>query len=142
LAFAVSYFAKPFGAICFGYFIDRFGRKKILLSTTLLMTIATSAIGLLPSNIMGLYALFAFRIIQGLSISGEFSSAIIIAVKQGRNNPAFSGSLVFVGGTVGLLLANLSAFILLCLIPHEQIINYAWRIPFLIGAFGCLILFL
>ncbi|STX39272.1 MFS transporter [Legionella feeleii] len=145
LAYVVSYFIKPFGAIGFGYLIDRYGRKKILLYTTLLMTIATSAIGLLPPYIMGTYygaGLIACRIIQGLSISGEFSSAIIIAVEQGNKYPAFSGSLAFIGGSVGLLLANLSVVTLLYLMPHEQIIQYAWRIPFLIGASGCFILLL
>lgn len=143
LAYVVSYIVKPFGAIGFGYLIDHFGRKKVLLFTTLLMTLATSAIGILPAHLMGIYlgaGLVACRIIQGLSISGEFSSAIIMAVEHGNKYPAFSGCLAFVGGTVGLLLANLSIFILLYVIPHDQIIQYAWRIPFLIGAFGCLIL--
>lgn len=143
LAYVVSYIVKPFGAIGFGYLIDHFGRKKVLLFTTLLMTLATSAIGILPAHLMGIYlgaGLVACRIIQGLSISGEFSSAIIMAVEHGNKYPAFSGCLAFVGGSVGLLLANLSIFILLYVIPHDQIIQYAWRIPFLIGTFGCLIL--
>lgn len=141
LAYVVSYGIKPLGGIGFGYLIDLYGRKKILLFTTLLMTLATSAIGLLPPNIMGMYygaGLITCRIIQGLSISGEFSSAIIMSVEQGRRYPAFFGSLAFVGGSAGLLLANLSIFILLYLVPHDQIIQYAWRIPFLIGALGCI----
>lgn len=145
LAYVVSYVIKPFGAMGFGYLIDRFGRKKILLYTSLLMTVATSAIGLLPVHLIGKYsgaALIFCRILQGLSISGEFSSAIIIAVEQGKTSPAFSGSLSFLGGSVGLLLANLSVFILLYLMPHEQILQYAWRIPFLIGALGCFALLL
>lgn len=143
LAYVVSYIVKPFGGIGFGFLIDHFGRKKVLLFTTLLMTLATSAIGILPARLMGIYfgaGLIACRIIQGLSISGEFSSAIIMAVEQGNKYPAFSGCLAFVGGSIGLLLANLSIFILLYVIPHDQIIQYAWRIPFLVGAFGCLIL--
>jgi MHS family proline/betaine transporter-like MFS transporter len=143
LAYVISYAIKPFGAIGFGYLIDRYGRKKILLFTTLLMTVATSAMGLLPPDIMGKYygaGLILCRIIQGLSISGEFSSAIIMAVEGGKKYPAFLGSLAFVGGSVGLLLANLSVFTLLYLMPHDQIIQYAWRIPFLIGASGCLVL--
>ena len=96
---------------------------------------------LLMSMYYGL-GLIICRVIQGISISGEFSSAIIMSVEQGRKSPGFSGSLAFVGGSMGLLLANLSTFILLFLVPHEQIIQYAWRIPFLIGALGCFILLL
>lgn len=143
LAYVISYIIKPFGSIGFGYLIDYFGRKKILLFTTVLMTVATSAIALLPPNLMGMYygaGLIICRIIQGLSISGEFSSAIIMAVEQGRKYPAFFGCFAFVGGSTGLLLANLSILILLSLIPHEQIIQFAWRIPFLIGSLGCLVL--
>lgn len=143
LAYVISYGVKPFGAISFGYLIDRYGRKRVLVFTTLLMTFATMAIGLLPPAIMSMYygaGLIACRILQGLSISGEFSSAIILAVEQGKKYPAFSGSMAFLGGSLGLLLANLTIFILLNLIPHDQIIQYAWRIPFIIGAFGCFIL--
>ncbi|WP_058535344.1 MFS transporter [Legionella saoudiensis] len=143
LAYVVSYVVKPLGAIGFGYLIDHFGRKSVLLVSTLLMTIATSAIGLMPPYTMGMYCgagLIFCRIIQGLSISGEFSSAIIMAVEQGKKSPAFSGSFSFVGGSVGLLLANLSVFILLYLVPYEQVIQYAWRVPFLIGALSCVVL--
>ncbi|HAT8643595.1 MFS transporter [Legionella pneumophila] len=143
LAYVVSYAVKPFGAIGFGYLIDLYGRKKVLLFTTVLMTLATSAIGLLPPSILGMYfgaGLIICRVIQGLAISGEFSSAIIMSVEQGRKYPALSGSLAFVGGSVGLLFANLSVFVLLYVMPHEQLIQFAWRIPFLIGLIGCLFL--
>lgn len=143
LAYVVSYFVKPLGSIEFGYLIDHLGRKKVLLISTIFMTLATSAIGLFPAHIMGMYygaGLIICRIIQGLSISGEYSSAIIMAVEQGKKSPAFSGSFAFIGGSAGLLLANLSIFILLYWVPHEQVIQYAWRIPFLIGALSCFIL--
>lgn len=144
LAYVISYGVKPFGALAFGYLIDYYGRKKILLLTTLLMISATTAIGLLPTNMMGTYqwgVLIGCRIIQGLSISGEFSSALIMAVEQGRRQPGFSGSLAFMGGSLGLLFANLSIFILLNLMPHDEVIQYGWRIPFLISSLCGLVLF-
>lgn len=143
LAYVVSYIVKPLGAVGFGYLIDHLGRKKVLLVSTICMTLATSVIGLFPTHMMGMYygaGLIICRIIQGLSISGEYSSAIIMAVEQGKKTSAFSGSFAFVGGSAGLLLANLSIFILLYWVPHEQVIQYAWRIPFLMGALSCIIL--
>ena len=145
LAYVISYGVKPFGAVAFGYLMDAYGRKKILLFTTLLMTLSTTSIGLLPLNMSSAYkwgALIGCRIIQGLSISGEFSSAIIMAVEQGKKRPAFFGSMAFIGGSLGLLFANFTIFILLNFTPHEQMIKYGWRIPFLISTFFWLILFM
>jgi MFS transporter, MHS family, proline/betaine transporter len=145
LAYVISYVVKPFGALAFGYLMDAYGRKRVLLFTTLLMTLATATIGLLPLGMPSAYlwgALIGCRIIQGLSISGEFSSAIIMAVEQGRKRPAFFGSTAFIGGSLGLLLANLSIFILLNFTLHDQLIQYGWRIPFLMSTFFWLILFM
>ncbi|AWN75234.1 MFS transporter [Legionella anisa] len=138
LAYVVSYVVKPFSGMVFGYLSDNFGRKQVLSITTLLMTVSTAIIGLLPTKLPEIdlwIALFGCRIIQGLSISGEFSNGLILAVEQGKDRPAFSGSMAFMGGILGLILANFSVFLLLNLLPHEQMIQYGWRIPFLISAF-------
>ena len=145
LAYAISYGVKPIGALIFGYGIDYFGRQKILLLTTFLMTLATATIGLLPTNMVSIYpcmALIVCRIVQGLAISGEFSSALILAVEEGKNRPAFSGSLAFIGGSLGLLLANISSYALIHLMPHDKAIDYGWRIPFIISTLFWLFLFL
>jgi MHS family proline/betaine transporter-like MFS transporter len=137
LAYVISYGVKPFGAVAFGYLMDFYGRKRVLL--------ATATIGLLSLSMSSTYqwgALIGCRIIQGFSISGEFSSAIIMAVEQGKKRPAFFGSMAFIGGGLGLLLANLSIFILLKLMPHEQMLHYGWRLPFLISTIFWFILFL
>lgn len=141
LAYIVSYLIKPIGAISCGYLIDQFGQRRVMLYTTLLMTIATLLIGLLPTRWLCVSygsVLIACRIMQGLSISGEFSSAMIFAVEHGKIKPALFGSLAFVGGCIGIVIANLAAFILLYMVPHERIIQFEWRIPFLFGALGCL----
>ena len=145
LAYVISYGVKPLGALAFGYLMDDYGRKNILLLTTLLMTLATAAIGLLPTEAMGMYqwgafALIGCRIIQGLSISGEFSSALIMAVEQGEGRSAFFGSLAFMGGSLGLLFA-IGSILVLNLMPHAQVIQWGWRIPFLISTFWLAFLF-
>ncbi|HHF7368971.1 MFS transporter [Legionella waltersii] len=137
LAYVVSYAVKPFSGMVFGYLSDAYGRKQVLSVTTLLMTVSTAIIGLLPTSLSDIdlwVALFSCRIIQGLSISGEFSNGLILAVEQGKDRPAYSGSMAFMGGILGLLLANISVFILLNLLPYEQMIQYGWRIPFLLSA--------
>lgn len=142
LAYVVSYIVKPLGSIVFGSWIDRWGRKKVLLFTTILMTFATAAIGLLPSYLMSMYygaGLVFCRVVQGIAISGEFSTAIIIAVEEGKNS-VLPGCISFIGGSIGLLLASLSALFILYGMPHDLIIYFGWRIPFLIGVGGCIAL--
>lgn len=145
LAYVISYAVKPLGAVAFGFLMDAYGRKKVLLITTLFMTVATAMIGLLPIDISNTYQwwiLIVCRLIQGLSISGEFSSAIIMSVEQGQKRPGFLGSMAFIGGSLGLLFANLSTYVLLNIIPHNQMVIYGWRIPFLISTILWLVLFL
>ena len=144
LAYVVSYAVKPFSGMFFGYLSDSYGRKQVLSVTTLLMTVSTAIIGLLPTSLSDIdlwVVLFSCRIIQGLSISGEFSNGLILAVEQGKDRPAYSGSMAFMGGILGLLLANISVFILLNLLPYEQMIQYGWRIPFLLSAIIWLVLY-
>lgn len=141
LAYVVSYFVKPLSAIVCGYLMDYFGRRSVFVFTTVLMTLATSAIALLPSSFMSWgygSLLIICRVLQGIAISGEFATAIIMAVEAGKKRSALSGCIAFIGGSIGLLLANLSVLITLYIIPHEQMMNFGWRIPFLIGAMGCI----
>lgn len=136
LAYVVSFAVKPFSSLIFGYLTDIYGRKKVLLWTTFLMTLSTAIIGLLPTTlpVILLWAgVFGCRIIQGISLAGEFSTGVIMAVEQGEKRPAFSGSLAFMGGTFGLLLANLTVFILLQSMQHDHVVQYGWRIPFLVS---------
>ena len=137
LAYIVSYVVKPFSGVLCGYMSDKYGRKQVLSSTTLIMTISTALIGLLPTTLPNIdlwVVLFVCRIAQGIAISGEFSTGIILAVEYGDKRPAFSGSLAFMGGIFGLLLANASVYLLLYALPHHQMLSFGWRIPFMISA--------
>lgn len=143
LAYVVSYFVKPLSAVVCGYLMDYFGRRRVFVFTTVLMTLATSAIALLPSSLMSWGCgtlLITCRILQGIAISGEFATAIIMAVEEGEKRSALTGCIAFIGGSIGLLLANLSVLIVLYVIPHELMMAFGWRIPFIIGATGCIFL--
>nr|WP_225751398.1 MFS transporter [Pseudoclavibacter sp. Marseille-Q3772] len=135
--FAVSFFVRPLGAILFGRLGDRLGRKKTLTVVILAMAISTLILGLLPGyKIIGLAApllLIATRVVQGLAAGGEFGSA---AAFLGEFSPAkrrgFGVSWLEFGSLLGFLLASLVVWLLGQMFTAEQIVDWAWRIPFLI----------
>ena len=82
-SFAVGFFARPFGGVMFGHLGDRFGRKRSLLATLMLMAVSTVAIGLLPTHAQaGVTApilLVLMRVLQGIAVGGEWGGAVLIA---------------------------------------------------------------
>ncbi|MFG1687814.1 MFS transporter [Nonomuraea sp. NPDC049269] len=135
-SFAVGYVARPLGALIFGHFGDRVGRRTILIVTLVLMGAATFAIGLLPTyDQIGVAApalLIAARILQGVSAGGEYGGAILMTVEHSdRARRGFFGSLVNTGTTAGLLLANLTFLLVL---DESAVRSWGWRIPFLFSA--------
>lgn len=137
-SFAVGFIARPLGAVIFGHFGDRIGRKTCLMVTMIMMGIATFAIGVLPTYAqIGIAAptlLILCRILQGVSVGGEYSGAVLMTVEHSEGGRrGFFGSLVNTGATAGLLLANL-VFLPIFALPKEQMLEWAWRIPFLLSA--------
>lgn len=136
-SFAIGYIARPAGALIFGHIGDRLGRKKVLIVTLTMMGVATFVIGLLPTYAqIGALApalLVLARVFQGVSAGGEYSGAILMTVEHSeRSKRGFRGSLVNTGTTAGLVLANL-VFLLVFLLPEEQLMAWGWRIPFLLS---------
>lgn len=135
--FAVGYIARPVGAVVFGHFGDRIGRKTTLIVTLILMGASTFAIGILPTysqiGVVAPVLLVIARLLQGFSVGGEYGGAVLMTVEHstGRNR-GFLGSLINTGATAGLLLANL-AFLLVFQLPDEQLMSWGWRIPFLLS---------
>lgn len=131
---AVGLFARPIGAILFGHYGDRIGRKKMLIAGLLLMGIPTAMIGLLPTyNQIGIAApilLLLIRICQGIALGGEWGGAVLMAVEHApaRKRGLF-GSLPQMGCPAALVLASV-AFSLTGLLPAEQFATWGWRIPF------------
>ena len=136
--FAIAFVARPVGGMVFGHFGDRIGRKAMLVLTLTLMGGATFAIGLLPTyDQIGVAApvlLVVVRLVQGFSLGGEYSGAVLMSVEhaqQGRRG--FFGSVVNTGAGWGLLLANLM-FLVVSQLPDEDFQAWGWRIPFLCSA--------
>jgi MFS family permease len=133
--FAVGFIARPLAGMVFGHLGDRLGRKKMLLLTIVLMGLATTGIGLLPSYATaGIWApigLVVLRIIQGISVGGEWGGAVLMASEHApAKRKTFYASFAQLGSPAGLLLA-LIAFRLVTSLSPEQFADWGWRLPFL-----------
>lgn len=133
--FSIAFFARPFGAILFGHFGDRVGRKTTLVAALLTMGISTVVIGLLPTYAqIGIAApalLVLCRFGQGLGLGGEWGGAVLLATENAppgkRNRYAMFPQL---GAPLGLFLASGTFWLLLHFVSPEAFLSWAWRIPF------------
>ena len=133
--YAVGFFARPLGAVVFGHYGDRVGRKSMLLITLLLMGVPTVLIGLIPSyDTIGYWAaalLVLMRILQGVAVGGEWGGAVLMAVEHApKGKKGFFGSLPQAGVGAGLILSSL-AMAAVSRLPEDDLLSWGWRIPFL-----------
>jgi len=136
--FASGYLTRPIGAVIFGYIGDKFGRKTALVQSILIITTATTCIGLLPSyNSIKLLApilLIVCRLVQGFEVSGEQSGvAVYLSENVGINKNGFIGSLVLGSSYFGVLLGSLACFVVSFCLPEQSMNSFGWRIPFLLS---------
>ncbi|MDN4984320.1 MFS transporter [Bradyrhizobium sp. WYCCWR 13022] len=136
-SFGVAFVARPVGAVVIGHFGDRVGRKSVLVFTLLMMGFSTLAIGLLPdARTIGNAApviLVILRLLQGLSAAGEQSGSNSLTLEHASSgNRAFFTSWTLSGVQAGAILAKF-AFIPVAALPQEQLLNWGWRIPFLLS---------
>ena len=130
-----GYVGRPLGSILCGYLGDRYGRKSILLATLIVMGVASTLIGLLPTYASaGIWAptlLCLLRLIQGIALGGEQGGAILIAVENApKAKRGLFGSWSSSGGMAGLVLSTL-ALSLTAKLPEADFLSWGWRLPFL-----------
>jgi MFS family permease len=138
-SFSVAFLARPIGALAFGHFGDRVGRKSTLIVSLLLMGISTVGIGLLPTYAQigwpSPVLLCLLRFGQGLGLGGEWGGAALLAME---NAPAASrgryGMFPQLGAPVGFLAANGFFLLLGVVLSPTQFFAWGWRIPFLASA--------
>ncbi|MGV3660526.1 MAG: MFS transporter [Prosthecobacter sp.] len=138
VTYAVGFFARPVGGIVFGHFGDKIGRKAMLVTTLMLMGVATILIGLLPTyNQIGIWApilLVTLRFVQGFGVGGEWGGAVLMAVEHGAaGKRGFYASWVQAGVPVGLLLANAVFMFVSSSMEETAFLSWGWRVPFLLG---------
>jgi MHS family shikimate/dehydroshikimate transporter-like MFS transporter len=136
-AYAVGFFARPLGGIIFGHFGDRLGRKKMLVTTLMMMGTSTCLIGLLPTyNMIGIFApilLVLLRCIQGVAVGGEWGGAVVMSAEVSREKErGFYASLPNSGAPLGLLISTI-AFLIFSSLPQDKFLSWGWRIPFLLS---------
>lgn len=139
MSFGLAFFARPVGAIAFGHFGDRLGRKSTLVVSLLTMGICTLLIAFLPTyQMVGWVApalLCILRFGQGFGLGGEWGGAALLAVENAPKGwEARFGSAPQLGAPLGFLAAN-GLFLLLGMgLSEEDFISWGWRIPFLFSA--------
>jgi MHS family shikimate/dehydroshikimate transporter-like MFS transporter len=139
LTYGIGYVARPAGALIFGHFGDRVGRKPVLIVTFLMMGIATTLMGLLPSYAsIGTAApilLALLRVVQGLALGGEYGGAALLVTETcpPRRRGLFS-SAALIGLATGSMLGT-AVFGLFSVLPTAQFLSWGWRIPFLLSIF-------
>ncbi|MEU8579219.1 MFS transporter [Streptomyces abikoensis] len=138
LTYAVGFAARPLGALVFGHFGDRLGRKRLLVVSLLMMGGATCAIGALPTHAaagsLAPVLLTALRLVQGFALGGEWGGAVLLVAEHGDpRRRGFWASWPQTGAPAGQLLASAVLSALTTLLPDEEFTAWGWRIPFLLS---------
>ncbi len=139
LSFGIAFIARPLGAILFGHFGDRIGRKATLASSLLLMGMATLLIGCLPGyDTIGAWApvlLCLLRVAQGVGLGGEWGGAALLATESAPTaRRAWFGMFPQLGPAIGFLLACLSFLALSAYLTEAEFQAWGWRLPFFASA--------
>jgi MFS transporter, MHS family, proline/betaine transporter len=136
--FAVGFLMRPIGAILFGHFGDRWGRKKTLAASVILMAIPTVLMGLLPTHAqIGVWAgilLTLCRLLQGLAVGGEQAGSIVYLIEHAPDGRrGLYGSWTMFSAFTGLLIGSAVGAITSGLAAGTAYADIAWRLPFLFG---------
>lgn len=136
--FGVAFVARPVGAVVFGHYGDRIGRKRTLVFSLMLMGAATLVVGLLPTaDTIGAAApviLVLMRLCQGLAVGGEWAGAALLT---NENAPAGKrghyGMYPQLGPGLALVLSSATFLVSALTLSQEQFLAWGWRVPFLVS---------
>ncbi len=133
---AVGFLARPLGGIIFGHFGDRIGRKRTLVVALMMMGVATTLIGFLPTyasiGIAAPLLLVALRFIQGLAIGGQWGGAMLLVTESApAEQRGWYGAYAQAGAPMGVILANLAFIGVSSSMSDEAFLAWGWRLPFI-----------
>ena len=137
-AFAAGFLVKPLGGLVFGRVADLVGRQHALILSVIAMALPTVLIGLLPTHqtigIAAPIAIIALRIVQGLSVGGEYTNSLVFLVEHAPpHRRAFYAIWGQWGAVLGILLGSGVGSLLATILDDAQIASWGWRLPFLLG---------
>src|SRR6266566_6923415 len=133
--YAVGFAARPVGAVIFGHWGDRIGRKATLIITLLMMGLSSALVGVLPgTNSIGIAApilLVVLRVLQGLAVGGEWSGSVLLSMEWGnQRRRGLMASWPQIGVPIGLILGT-GAMTAIALAAPAGFKSWGWRLPFL-----------
>ena len=134
--FSIAFFARPLGAVVFGHFGDRIGRKTTLVAALLTMGISTVVIGLLPSyesiGVLAPLLLALCRFGQGFGLGGEWGGAVLLATENApEGKRSWYGMFPQLGAPVGLFLSSGIFWLLLQVMSQDDLLSWGWSVPFI-----------
>jgi len=137
-AFAAGFLVRPLGGLVFGHIGDMVGRKRALNLSVVAMAVPTVLIACLPTyesiGVLAPIAIVALRIVQGLSVGGEYTSSLIFLAEQSKpGRRAFTAIWGMWGATAGILLGSFIGGILTGMLDDQQVMAWGWRLPFALG---------
>ncbi|MDP9412920.1 MAG: MHS family MFS transporter [Pseudomonadota bacterium] len=137
--YALGFVARPVGGVVFGHFGDRIGRKRLLMLSLILMGVATTLIGLLPTYAqIGAWApiaLVMLRLVQGFAVGGEWGGAVLLAAEHGdAARRGYWASWPQAGVPAGNLLAVAVLAVLAAFQSDVDFVAWGWRVPFILSA--------
>lgn len=140
--FALGYIVRPLGGLVFAILGDTTNRKRIFILSNFILAISTVIIAVLPNysqiGITATIILVILRMLQAASFAVELPGAMTL-IKQNTDAPTKSFSFVISGASLGAIFATASLYILENVFTSEEILNFAWRIPFILGSALCLV---
>ncbi|MDN2454464.1 MFS transporter [Lactobacillus sp. UCMA15818] len=142
--FAVGFLMRPFGSFIMGKFADQHGRRSALTLSVVIMACGSLIIAIVPTyqtiGILSPIILVLVRLVQGISLGGEYGiSATYLSEMASSNRRGYYASFQYVTLISGQLLALIVQILLQYFFDDAQLSAWAWRIPFVVGALGALI---
>jgi MFS family permease len=139
VTYAVGFVARPLGGIVFGHFGDKYGRKKLLQLSIILVGVSTFLMGCLPTfDQIGYLAptlLVILRFVQGFAVGGEWGGAVLLVAEHSpRNARGFWASWPQAAVPLGNLLATGVLFGLVAVLSDESFLSWGWRVAFWLSA--------
>jgi MHS family proline/betaine transporter-like MFS transporter len=137
--FAIGYLARPIGSLILGPVGDLLGRRKMMTWSIMIMGVASFMVALLPSyaqvGAIAAYALLFLRMTQGFSIGGEYTGSMVYAAEASpQGKEGLMSGIAHAGALLGFFLGSLTAALTAFVFGESAVNDWAWRLPFLLGA--------